>query len=457
MTAITAEAANQPSLRQRMLQPEAWRLAFILSVAPNILFLAAMPFFVAVRPVSPMLYFFAGLISLRFSGFLAYILFLLASVLDFAFVVAVAFNLPFNTAVRSVHYLATIDAAASLFYILIAMLFLANGLATAWFLNHNRHQYRLKNMSLLPAALMAIAVWFVDSQVNEPYLKQSAPYFESAASLNGITADAVAAKKRNLLVVMVEGMGSYANPEHRDLLRSKFEALANAGRFDLVSGTSNFEGSTTGAESRELCGQWGDFSDYLTSESYDCLPRQLSKRGYKTIAYHGYSHEMFARDRWYPAIGFTESHFMEDLRTDRAKFPELCGSVFRGLCDVDMAKTVSQRLKREPSNPKMVYWLTLDSHIPYVPPTGSPFRCETEAALIDNKRVCELTAIWGRVFDSVVGIANDPDIPPTDILVVGDHSTPLWERPAARHFIPGKVDWYQLSASDRPMSRPSQP
>jgi hypothetical protein len=49
-----------------------------------------------------------------------------------------------------------------------------------------------------------------------------------------------------------------------------------------------------------------------------------------------------------------------------------------------------------------------------------------------------------EVFDKVAAIAADPNVRPVDILVVGDHNTPMWSRDAFRHFVNGKVDWYYL-------------
>lgn len=106
------------------------------------------------------------------------------------------------------------------------------------------------------------------------------------------------------------------------------------------------------------------------------------------------------------------------------------------------------RLKTDIERPKLVYWLTLNSHIPYVATKDGPLDCEAPGtAAIDNRTVCELTELWAAVFDKVAKIAADPSLPATDILVVGDHHTPLWERAAKKRFTPGKVDWYLLRSS----------
>ena len=40
------------------------------------------------------------------------------------------------------------------------------------------------------------------------------------------------------------------------------------------------------------------------------------------------------------------------------------------------------------------------------------------------------------------------DIPPTDILIVGDHAPPIWSKAGRRLFTPGKVPWVRLTPRD---------
>ena len=70
--------------------------------------------------------------------------------------------------------------------------------------------------------------------------------------------------------------------------------------------------------------------------------------------------------------------------------------------------------------------------------------CRSETPRIHNKTVCELSNLWSIVFEQVSEIAADPELAPTDILIVGDHHTPLWERAAKDGFELGKVDWILL-------------
>jgi hypothetical protein len=429
-----------PSLQDR----NAWLLVLLLVLVPNLFLLLTVPFYVLVRPISPLLYLGAGLVSLRTNPMLTFPLFLLAGAIDLILIVAIAFHLPFDLAIDSARYLASIDVAASLFYVSTILLFIVNSLVAAWLLN--RHRSTVRSVSILPAVMVALALTLIERQINAPFTKHENPVFQSALSINGLDAKSVSANGRNLLVVMVEGLGAYKDPAMARHLSERLSPALKTGRFDLVEGLSNFKGSTTGAESRELCGKWGDHNDYLSAPHYDCLPAQLAGAGYETTSFHGFSSTMFARDAWYPSIGFQERHFFEDLSKDTAMFKDRCGSVFVGLCDKDFAPVLANRLKMNGDKPKFVYWLTLTSHIPYVPKSPGNLGCGTAKAKIANKRVCELTDIWADVFDTVAALANDQDLPPVDILLVGDHSTPLWEKPAAALFQPGKVQWYLLKS-----------
>lgn len=437
-TAVYQKPQSFASLANR----HAWFLALLIVVVPNLIIILAMPFFVAVRPISPLLYLGAGLAALRLRPVFAYALFFAAAAADLAMIVAIAFHLPFGLALESVRYMASLNVTQSLFYIMTVALFAFSAFSSGWLVN--RHRATLRSAAILPAVIATVSLMQAERQINQHYMKPASPDFQSALSLNHLDSSSIAASQRNLMLVVVEGLGAFEDPDIAKVLTDRLSPAIATGRYDILSGTSNFKGSTTGAEARELCAIWGDHTDFLYGNSQDCLPAQLKRNGYEAIAYHGFSSDMFARNIWYPRVGFGETHFMEDLAGKKGAFTERCGSVFTGLCDVEVGRAAGDRLKQDPNKPKLVYWLTLNSHIPYAPKADGSFGCGTGTAVIANKRVCELTEIWADVFDTVAVIANDPDLPPTDIMIVGDHSTPLWERSAARHFQLGKVQWHLL-------------
>lgn len=93
----------------------------------------------------------------------------------------------------------------------------------------------------------------------------------------------------------------------------------------------------------------------------------------------------------------------------------------------------------------MVYWLTLNTHIPiYLGEVMARYDCNTPASMFSDPEVCWMAEMWTDVMESIARLALDPTLPPMAILVVGDHAPPLWSRKARRLFRPGEVSWVTL-------------
>ncbi|HKR25294.1 MAG TPA: sulfatase-like hydrolase/transferase, partial [Allosphingosinicella sp.] len=371
----------------------------------------------------------------------------IAAAADLGLIIVTAFHLKLATALDSLRFMGEIDPAASLFYMAVVAVMLVTALLAAWLIE--RFRGRLRGASPTPAAAAALLLMLLDWNANFPFIESTNPDlpFESAVGASGLDAEAVAARGNNVLIVLVEGMGAFASAEDRDRISAPLRAAAARHGYRFESGTSAYSGSTTGAESRELCGRWGDYQDYLPERAYDCLPRRLANRGYETIAYHGYMAAMFDRGRWFPHIGFTRLNFQEEIERDHgALVPSRCGSVFHGLCDEEVAELVRRELVAPAARPKLVYWLTLNSHVPFVPRANPALACDSAAPPFGNRTVCQLGDYWLDVVQRVARIAADPALPPTDILIVGDHHTPLWERAAKNRFVLNRVDWFLLRA-----------
>ena len=442
MSAVPDEYSAHPkTLWEKLRYSDTWLFVLILVVVPNALFLLASPWLMIRRPLGPALYLAAAVLSLVLPRALAYPLFLIAAVVDGFFIVSAMFNMPFGLAFASIGFLKDIDVGASLLYSAGIALLAAVAIVSAYLINHYRG--RLKQASLIPTLIAVNALILLDYAMNN-YNPGVPATFESALQQADLTSDRIIENDRNVLLVLVEGMGAYADPGERALLEDKLRAAAGH-RFKLKHGVNAHYGSTTGAMSRELCGRWGTFTDYLEDKKYDCLPARLVEGGFSTISYDGFNGELLSLREWYPHIGIQTSNFRDDLER---MFPDdtarHCGSVLQGLCDEDVGRLVHRELAGAGERRKFVYWLTLDSHLPYVPVKNGPLACGTSAASIADRIPCDLTEIWMGVFDTVASIAADPNMPPLDIMVVGDHNTPMWSRSAVRHFRPGLIDWYKL-------------
>lgn len=442
MSAIDGRAAAAgQNIGGRWLDRDAILMAGIVAVAPNLLFILVSPWFLIRRLISPIIYLVAAFVAIFLPWPFAIVIFAVATIADALFIFAYIFSMPIGMTLEALRYAGDIDIAASLLYAGAIVYFIAIPIVLTCLVR--RYQQRLRIASPVFTALIVTGIAFADYSVNG-YKPLSPPAFESAMQQSGIDAEAILARDRNLLVVIVEGMGALADPAERAILSDRLKAVAN-GRFRMASGTSNYFGSTTGAEARELCGRWATFVEFLATPQKNCLPARLSAAGLRTVSYHAASAEMFSRRDWYPSIGIKEMNFREDIERDRPQaVHRRCGTVFVGLCDGDIAEIVRGDMIEAGAKRGLYYWLTLNSHLPYAPMPENRFGCATEHPLIKSVIPCQLTEIWADVFDSVARIAGDPKVPPLDILIVGDHNTPMWSRDAFRHFDQSKVDWYFL-------------
>jgi hypothetical protein len=241
------------------------------------------------------------------------------------------------------------------------------------------------------------------------------------------------------LLVVVEALGQFKDPEMQAILLQPFRDPNLLQRYAVTMGTTTYYGSTTAAEMRELCNTREPYQGLLEGKAFDCLPKQLAARGYRTTALHNFGAGFFERAAWYPRLGFETLTFGEDLAgLSRRR----CGGPFRGVCDADLIPFIGRQL-REASVPTFAYWLTLSTHVPVAPREGTPRLGCTEGGPIGSVEVCHMTEMWLDVFHGLSALTTS--IPPTEILIVGDHAPPLWSKTARRLFTPGKVPWIRLT------------
>ena len=444
-SAVTA-ASGSTTARASLL----FALTFV--VIPNLAFLAASIFFVPERIIVAPFYLAVGLLAPFVPVGITAVLLAGVAAFDWVVLICRIFFLSPSLALSSLRFMFELDLSASWLYIAFAFMTLATVVAMVWMTARYRHVFR--QARLVPAALALAALIGIDGAVNHTWTMffptaAKIPPFDSAFRLSGISSGPAASGQRNLLLVLVEGFGAFADPAHRALFDAKLLAPEIQSRFVLASGTSPYVGSTTGAESRELCGRWGDYRDYLQGGPFDCLPSRLQAKGVETIAVHAFSGSMFHRLIWYPKIGFDRVIAEEVLKAEYADaLPARCGLTFRGFCDSEVGRIV-HRLASEPSgHNRLIYWLTLNTHVPFKPADDALRSDCAEGGEFGDAAVCQLAGMWLEIFDAVSAIASDPDLPPTDILIVGDHNTPMFQRSGRNLFIRDHVGWWALKSRD---------
>ena len=361
------------------------------------------------------------------------------------------FSLTLDSLLYSMQFFAEIKPGNSIEYIVAAAV-IAGILAGSWFLLKRDTNFSRPLHILLGGALIFGLVG-ADAAVGEGmrgHYFRSAPAgapFESAVSKSGFAARADG--KRHLVLIMVESLGvPKDNRAMADKLFAYYEDSAVRQRYEVSQGTSLYYNSTTSGEIRELCGRWGDYYELLESDdpgTLNCLPAQLARKGYATQAMHSFKGPFFKRENWYPRIGFGKSEFAADLEKRGA---EWCGGVFAGACDRQVPKMLAENLKRA-TRPTFQYWLTLNTHLPV--PTEQNLQAENcERVSVDLARdypmICRQFAIFDDIDRALIAEITASDFPEADILIVGDHMPPFFDRHHRSQFDPERVPWLYLKA-----------
>jgi hypothetical protein len=329
---FVVERSEPSALRRsglaRLLDGNAVTMMVVAAIVPNILFAIISPWFLLRRMLSPLVYVVAAMLAVFVPWPVAVLVFAVAAALDAFFIIAFLFDMAVQTTLQALQYAGEINIHASMLYVGAISYFVVLVLLLTY-LAH-RYKEQMRRASPLLAASVAVSVGIADFNLNG-YKPLARPAFESAMGENHLTAESILARNRNLLVVIVEGMGAFADPSERHLLSGRLAAAA-AGRFAMTTGTSNYYGSTTGAEARELCGVWGTYVEFGRNEISNCLPEKLAQAGYRTVSYHAAGSKLFSRRSWYPVIGIQETNFREDIERERPEaIKGRCGSVFFGM------------------------------------------------------------------------------------------------------------------------------
>lgn len=417
-----------------------------LYIVLSVLYCPNRTFFVALLAMTC----FLGLIVNRFV-FLVLLFAVMA--LDALVIISLYFQMPLAMIFDSLRYMGNVSLLNSLVYLaILASLVLALVLTYVVVQRAKAHREKISLVSFLVLVVaFGGADWWVNLSPQETLVAQNNfgerfQRIEDAATLHAGIAERLGTPgERNVLIVMVEGLGALASQEHRDLIWGPLLEKDIGKAYDVETGEAVYFGSTTSGEARELCNVNGDYRDFRTRDSADCLPRQAMEAGYETAAFHAFTGDFFERFDWFPKIGFQKLNFLEnnaglDPDADLGK----CGIAFRGLCDTDVAHSVERFLLDDDGERKFAYWLTLNSHKP-VPPGEVPARLHCDdGGVFDDVELCRMAEQWLNVSYMVKEIALNEDLAETDIVLVGDHHPPLFTRSARKLFQPGRVAWLHL-------------
>ncbi|WP_321327762.1 sulfatase-like hydrolase/transferase [uncultured Parasphingorhabdus sp.] len=426
-----------------------WALVWI--VLANIPFMAMWMVGAPPRAIPIALAGLVGLIVKRMPRAVQWIAFVAVMTYSLLSFVSGLFSLTLDSLVYSLQFFAEIKPGNSIEYI-AATVVLFGILIGSWFLLKRDTNFA-KPLHILLGGALIFGLVGADAAVGEGmrgHYFRPAPVgaaFESAVNKSDFAVRADG--QRHLVLIMVESLGV---PKDNQAMSDKLFALYNSSavkeRYEVSQGTSLYYNSTTSGEMRELCGRWGDYYELLESDdpkTLDCLPAQLAGKGYATQAMHSFKGPFFKRETWYPKIGFQKREFAADLEQRGA---EWCGGVFAGACDRQVPKMLAENLKRA-TQPTFQYWLTLNTHLPV--PTGQNLNAENcEKVSVELARdypmICRQFAIFDAIDRALIAEITASDFPEADILLVGDHMPPFFDRHHRSQFDPERVPWLYLKA-----------
>jgi hypothetical protein len=254
----------------------------------------------------------------------------------------------------------------------------------------------------------------------------------------------------NVALILLESWGKTNNRVIEDGLLAPYFRPDLLARYKLFQGTVPFFGSTVPGEGRELCGNTVGFGIETASAEQlrDCIPNRLATLGFHNIAIHGADGHSFQRLTWYKTIGFEERWFGDRLRQEG--LPD-CSGAFLGTCDADVAGWISRRLEKPGAAPEFVYWVTLNSHLPVLVPTGLPSAasCAIAPALEQQLILCSWYQLVANVHRAVAQLAMTGSNRPTVWIIVGDHAPPFASLALREQFSSHVVPYLLLVPTER--------
>ena len=249
----------------------------------------------------------------------------------------------------------------------------------------------------------------------------------------------------DIVVTMVESWGVAQDSSLQKAMVEPYLEPEMLAKYQVFQGSVPFYGATVAGEARELCGN--EIGYYLirapASDLKSCLPDRLAPLGYHRIAVHGMSGLMFDRLIWYRTLGFQELWFQEELK--KQGLPN-CASAFLGTCDADVASWIGRRLEEDTSRPKLIHWMTLNSHLPVPVPSylRNAAPCTADIGLQPHTALCSWYQLVENVHRSVAQLATGTLGRPTIFVVVGDHAPPFADPDLRNRFSQSDVPYVVL-------------
>jgi phosphoglycerol transferase MdoB-like AlkP superfamily enzyme len=308
---------------------------------------------------------------------------------------------------------------------------------------------RVTRSPVLTLAVRAMAArrteWRARNAENAPMDSASAQLTPWLGPLGG------SATRPNVVLIVVESWGLLLDPHLAQALTAPYAEPGIARSYRVTYGTAPFSGLTVPGEARELCRSTMGFGILHPSPEIteQCLPGEFHALGYRNIALHGYTGEMFYRAAWYRALGFDRTWFGPELQ--HTGLPR-CEGAFPGICDGAMARFIGDslggsQLDARDARPQFIYWVTLNSHLPVParPELPADDACGADPALRNSAALCSWFRLVRAVHASVSQVAAQTTAHPTIFILVGDHAPPFASPRLRSQFSASQVPYVMLT------------
>ena len=358
-----------------------------------------------------------------------------------------SFNIGLTNIWRVSDYTGELNLAQAPEYVIGGILLAATLGLALWFAPKTK-RFQSRDQWIMAIAMVALVINIdnaATASVRGSY-KATAPageQIDSAMLQNDINPSTVEAK--NLVVVIVESWGVPVDPHDVNLEREIWNSDQWSRKYEVAKGTSKYFGSTTNAEVREWCAVWADHNSFDFDNSR-CLTHLFRDAGFHTTAMHSFKRDFFAREEWYPKLGFEDVYFDQDLMANGARF---CDGVFAGACDQDIPQQIGDILRSSKHDRNLIYWLTVNAHLPV---SADPI-LDTETCNLGDREwgeqyslLCRSYQVHKQVADAITIEVMRDDFPESDILIVGDHMPPFFPRSMRVRFNAELVPWIYLKA-----------
>lgn len=250
----------------------------------------------------------------------------------------------------------------------------------------------------------------------------------------------------NQMLIVVESWGelkdSKLQKEFFIWITKKFEKKG----YEVSLGRSSTYGSTVAAGLRELTNSKGDYGYFLNKKSAETPLRSIfdekKLQGYETFGFHPYTGRMFFRSIWWKNLGiqnlyFREQYLIENISIKNEDLGE--ANYFPSVKDEIFFDYVLNKTKNSPK--KFVYYLTLNSHIPY----NAVGKDHDPTSQFDISKM----EISYQAKNQLIHIKNlleyfSQKLEPNKwnkVLIVGDHMPPFLTKKDRNFYIDGRVPY----------------